>query len=169
MKKSIIILSAVLFIGLLGATAQSSKVGHVNSNDLLELMPEREQAAKDVQAFAQQLEGQLKTMSVEYETKLKEYQSQQALMTDPVRQLKVQEITDLEGRIQQFQQTAQESLAKKENEILKPIIDKAKKAINDVAKEKGYDYILDTGLGMVLYADDSDDILPLVKKKLGLK
>ena len=64
--------------------------------------------------------------------------------------------------------TAQESLAKKENEILKPIIDKAKKAINDVAKEKGYDYILDTGLGMVLYASDSEDILPLVKKKLGL-
>lgn len=168
MKKSIFILSAILMIGVLSVTAQSSKVGHVNSNDLLELMPEREQAAKDVQAFAQQLEGQLRTMSAEYETKLKEYQSQQALMTDPVRQLKIQEITDLENRIQQFQQTAQESLAKKENEILKPIIDKAKKAINDVAKDKGYDYILDTGLGMVLYASDSEDILPLVKKKLGL-
>lgn len=169
MKKSIIILSIFLLAGLLSATAQNSKVGHINSNDLLELMPERDKAAKDVQAFAQQLENQLKTMSAEYETKLKEYQSQQALMTDPVRQLKVQEITDLENRIQQFQQTAQESLAKKENEILKPIIDKAKKAITDVAKEKGYDYILDTGLGMVLYANDSEDILPLVKKKLGLK
>ena len=169
MKKSIVILSAVLLVGLLSATAQNSKVGHVNSNDLLELMPEREQAAKDVQAFAQQIEGQLKTMSAEYETKLKEYQSQQALMTDPRRMDAVQEITDLENRIQQFQQTAQESLAKKENEILKPIIDRAKKAIDDVAKEKGYDYILDTGLGMVLYANDSHDILSLVKKKLGLK
>ena len=169
MKKSIIILSAFLLIGLMSATAQNSKVGHINSNDLLELMPEKEKAAKEVQAFAQQLEAQLKTMSAEYETKLREYQSQQALMTEPVRQLKVQEITDLENRIGQFQQTAQESLAQKENEILKPIIDKAKKAIDEVAKEKGYDYILDTGLGMVLYANDSEDILPLVKKKLGLQ
>jgi len=170
MKKALLIigLAIVTVLGVSNAIAQNSKIGHINSNDLLELMPEKDQAAKDVEAFAKQLENQLKTMSAEYETKLRDYQSQQALMTEPVRQTKIQEITDLEQRIQQFQLTAQESLQKKEGEILKPIIDKAKKAIEDVAKEKGYDYILDTGLGVVLYHKSGDDILPLVKKKLGL-
>ena len=166
--KLIIVGALVTFgFGNLNVTAQS-KIGHINSNDLLEIMPERTKAAADVEAFAKQLEMQLKNMSAEYETKLREYQSQQSLMTEPVRQTKVQEITDLESRIQQFQLTAQESLQKKESEILKPLIDKAKNAINTVAKEKGYDYILDTGLGVVLFFDTGDDILPLVKKKLGL-
>jgi len=165
----LIIVGALMFIGLgnLDVLAQS-KIGHINSNELLESMPERTKAATNVEAFAKQLETQLKNMSAEYETKLREYQSQQALMTEPVRQTKVQEITDLESRIQQFQQTAQESLQKKESEILKPLIEKARNAINAVAKEKGYDYILDTGLGVVLFSDTGDDILPLVKKKLGL-
>ena len=166
--KLIIVGALVTFgFGNLNVTAQS-KIGHINSNDLLEIMPERTKAAADVEAFAKQLEMQLKNMSAEYETKLREYQSQQSLMTEPVRQTKVQEITDLESRIQQFQLTAQESLQKKESEILKPLIDKARNAINTVAKEKGYDYILDTGLGVVLFFDTGDDILPLVKKKLGL-
>lgn len=165
----LIIVGALMTFGLgnLNVSAQS-KIGHINSNNLLELMPERTKAAAEVEAFAKQLESQLKNMSAEYETKLRDYQSQQALMTEPVRQTKVQEITDLESRIQQFQLTAQESLQKKESEILKPLIDKARNAINTVAKEKGYDYILDTGLGVVLYFDTGDDILPLVKQKLGL-
>ena len=168
MKKALIIMMAVTTIGTANIFAQNSKIGHINSNDLLELMPEKAKAAQDVEAFAKQLEGQLKTMSAEYQTKVTEYQNQQALMAEAVKQAKVQEITDLETRIQQFQQNAQASLQQKENEILQPIIEKAKKAIEDVAKEKGYDYILDTGLGVVLFWETGDDILPLVKKKLGL-
>ena len=161
--------SAFIITGETGnAQAQNLKIGHVNSNTLLELMPEKGKATAEIEKFAKQLEDQLKVMSAEYETKMREFQSQQGLMTEPVRQMKVQEITDLENRIQQFQQTAQESLQNKQNEILKPLIDKAKKAIQDVAKEKGYSYILDTGLGAVLYFNESDDILPFVKKKLGL-
>jgi len=168
MKKALIIVMAVATIGTGNIFAQSSKIGHINSNDLLELMPEKAKAAQDVEAFAKQLENQLKTMSAEYQSKVTEYQNQQALMAEAVKQAKVQEITDLETRIQQFQQNAQASLQQKENEILQPIIQKAKKAIEDVAKEKGYDYILDTGLGVVLFWETGDDILPLVKKKLGL-
>jgi outer membrane protein len=168
MKKALIIMVAIATIGSSQILAQNSKIGHINSNDLLELMPEKAKAAQDVEAFAKQLESQLKTMSAEYQNKVTEYQNQQALMAEAVKQAKVQEITDLETRIQQFQQNAQASLQQKENEILQPIIQKAKKAIEDVAKEKGFDYILDTGLGVVLYWETGEDILPLVKKKLAL-
>ena len=67
------------------------------------------------------------------------------------------------------QKNAQEQLQNREAELLKPIIDRAKKAIEDVAKEGGYTYILDAGTAAILYSQDSDDIMPLVKKKLGLK
>ena len=68
-----------------------------------------------------------------------------------------------------FQQTAQESIQKKKEEIYGPILKKAEDAIKEIAKEKSYSYIFDTSLGTVIYAQDSDNILALVKAKLGLK
>ena len=168
MKKTLLLLIAVALLGTVTVMGQNSKIGHINSNELLELMPAKAAAAKQVEQHAKQLEDQLRAMSAEYQGKVSEYQGQQALMAEAVKQTKIKEISDLETRIQQFQLSAQEELQKKEAEVLQPIIDKAKKAIDDVAKEKGYDYILDTGLGVVLYSNTGDNILPLVKKKLGL-
>ncbi|HVA98516.1 MAG TPA: OmpH family outer membrane protein, partial [Bacteroidia bacterium] len=75
---------------------------------------------------------------------------------------------DLNQRIQDFQTQAQQDIQKKNDELTKPVYDKAKKAIDEVAKEKGYKYVLDTSTGVVLYSEPSDDILDLVKKKLGI-
>ena len=44
----------------------------------------------------------------------------------------------------------------------------AKKSVEEVAKENGYKYVIDSSQGMLLYADASDDIMALVKKKMGL-
>ncbi len=60
-------------------------------------------------------------------------------------------------------------IKKKEQELLTPLINKAREAINEVAKENGYKYIFDSSLGVILFTDDTDDILPLVKKKLNIK
>ena len=78
------------------------------------------------------------------------------------------EIMDLQQRIQSFQASAQEQLQMKEQDLLQPIIDKAKKAIEDVAKENGYTYIFDSGLGVLLYMPEGDDVKALVKTKLGI-
>jgi len=83
---------------------------------------------------------------------------------------KMECLTDLEKRISDFQTNAQNDLQKKQDELLNPIIEKAKNAINEVAKENGYTYILDSSVGgVVLYTVSNDDILPLVKKKLGIQ
>ena len=145
-----------------------NKMGHINSNDLLVMIPERKQAETTLQDYAKQLEDQLKTMSGEYDAKVQEYQSKEATMTDIVKQDKVKEIGNLEQRIKDFQAKAQDDLQKKEAELLKPIIDKAKKAIEDVAKEGGYRYVFDTSSGVILYMEESDNIMNQVKKKLGL-
>jgi outer membrane protein len=155
---------------LLNVHAQGKlKIGHINSNDLLMVMPERAAAEKALQQEAQKLEEQLKVMTTEYQNKVADFQANAATMSELIKQTKAQEIGDLEKRIQEFQASAQETLQKKEQELLEPIIEKARKAIEDVAKENGYTYILDTGTGAVLYQPESDDILPLVKQKLGIQ
>ena len=80
-----------------------------------------------------------------------------------------EELQDLQARIESFQQKAQDDLVAKEQLLLQPIIDRAKELIAEVAKEKGYSYVFDTGQGGILYFEDSDDILPDVKKKLGIE
>lgn len=149
-------------------SAFAQKTGYVNLNDLLLLMPERKKAETDIQEYAKQLDGQMKTMSGEYESKVSEYQSKESLMTEPVKLDKQKEIADLEERIKNFQQTAQESLQKKQNELLEPMLKKAKKAIEEVAKENSIKQVFDTSSGLVLYFDSSEDIMGLVKKKLGI-
>ena len=75
----------------------------------------------------------------------------------------------MRARIEESQSNAQKLLEERQEALLKPIVDRAKKAIEEVGKENGYTYIFDSGIGTVLYSQDSDDIMPLVKKKLGLK
>ncbi len=145
------------------------KVGHINSNDLLTAMPERTAVQKELEDYANQLKITLDAMRKEYETKVAEFQGKQDVMTDIIKNNKIKEITDLEKRITEFQQTAEADIQKKEQSLLQPIIDKAKNAINEVAKEGSFTYILDSSVGVVLYSVEGDDILPAVKKKLGLE
>ena len=107
-------------------------------------------------------------MTAEYQQSIQDYQSNESTYTDLVKQDKISEITNLEQRIQSFQQNAQESLAAKEQELITPILDKARNAIEEVAKEGNFTYIFDASTGNILYAAESENILPLVKAKLEL-
>ena len=151
----------------LNSVAQN-KFGYIDSQELLLLMPERKTAETAVQEFAKSLEAQLGSMTAEYQERVQEYQANEATFSDLVKQDKVAEITGLEERIQTFQQNAQQSLQEKEQELLEPILSKARKAIEDVATEGGFTYIFDKSQGSILYAKDSENVLGLVKKKLKL-
>ncbi|PCJ28156.1 MAG: hypothetical protein COA97_02450 [Flavobacteriales bacterium] len=165
-------ITLLMFVVMLSTTTmaqKSQKTGYINSNDLLTAMPERTTVQKEIEDYANQLKVTLDAMSKEYEMKVGEFQSKQDVMTDIIKDVKIKEITDLEKRIKEFQQTAEADLQRKEQELLQPIIDKAKTAIIDVAKENGYTEITDTSTGVTLYHDEKFDILPLVKKKLGIE
>jgi outer membrane protein len=90
-------------------------------------------------------------------------------MAEPVKQAKAKELEDLESRIVRFQEDAEASVQKKQQELLAPITSKVEEAIKAVAKEKGYAYIFNMSQGVILYAQESDDVTPLIKTKLGLK
>ena len=145
------------------------QIGHINSNDLMQIMPGRDSAQTILQQEVAGLEEQLKSMQSEMEKRYNEYMEKQSGWTELIRNTKQRELQDMGTRIQEFQENAQKQLQQREQDLLKPIIDRAKKAISDVAAEGGYTYILDSGSAGVLYSQDSDDIMPLVKKKLGLK
>lgn len=170
MKKTLIVMAACLFAFGGSAVAQKNvKLGHINSNDLMQIMPGRDSAQTVLQAEVQELETTLKSMQGEMEKRYNEYMEGQSGWTELIRNTKQREIQDMGARIQEFQENAQKQLQEREQTLLKPIIDRAKKAIEDVAREGGYTYILDAGTAAVLYSQDSDDIMPMVKKKLGLK
>ena len=148
----------------------AQKIGHINSNDLLLAMPERATIETEIQNHAKQLETQLLTMQRELETKYQDFQGKEALMTESIREDKIKELTSLEQRLKEFQESAQADLQKKEQSLTEPLITKAKNAIESVGKENGFTYILDSGIGFILYTDpNAEDIMPLVKVKLGLE
>ena len=164
--KKILILS-ILCLFAVNSYSQN-KLGYIDSQELLLLMPERKTAEEEVQTFAKSLESQLQAMTAEYQQSVQEYQSNESTYTDLVKQDKVTEITGVEQRIQSFQQNAQQALQAKEQELLEPILQKARTAIEDVASEGNYTYIFDKSVGSILFAKESENILQLVKKKLNL-
>ncbi len=171
MKKLLFVFLAVFtLMSFNQADAQVKiKLGHIDSNELMAMMPGRDSAQKVLEAFAKDLEDQLTIMSNEFDTKYAEYLENADKWIEVVRQAKEQELVDLKSRIEKFQETAKNMLAQEEAKLVQPLIDKAKKAIEDVAVEKGYTYIFDTGVGALLYYQDSDDIMPFVKAKLGIQ
>lgn len=152
-----------------GGFAQKQKYGYINSDELMKIMPGADTAVAKYQSYAQSLDTILMTMQQELNSKYESFNNNQAKMSDLIKQTKTKELQDLQDRIKSFQTSAQEDLQKKQNELLQPIIDKAKNAIEKVAKANGYTLIIDSRQGILLYAAASEDILPLVKKELGIK
>ncbi|MBP9151557.1 MAG: OmpH family outer membrane protein [Flavobacteriales bacterium] len=165
MKKILVVIIALV---VAVPTFAQQKFGHIDSAALLELMPEKAKAEKDLEGFAKEFQTALEAMGKEYETKVASFQQTEKDMIPTVRNTKVREISELERRIQEFQQQAQDEIAKKEQEVLTPIIDKARKAIDEVAVAKNYTYVFDSSVGVLLYAKDTEDIMVDVKVKLGL-
>jgi len=173
MKRSISIAVIILVIALVGqkATAQSLKFGHINSDELIQAMPEYDSATVKLQKYQKELVNALELMQVELNTKNEAYQKESKTLSDIVKQTKEQELLDMQKRIQDFQSNAQQQLQNKQSEVFQPIYVKVDKAIKDVGKENGFFYIFDVAKGALLYFDEtkSTNVMPLVKTKLGLK
>ena len=169
MKKSLIVLIVAMAAMCGTSFAQKNiKLGHISSVDLMQIMPGRDSAQNVLQKEVTEMEDQMKAMQEELEKRYNNYQEKQAGWSDLIRQSEQKAIQDMDNRIKEFSQNAQMQLQARQEQLLQPLIDRAKSAIEAVAKEHGYTYIFDSGTGSLLYQQDSDDIMPLVKKKLGI-
>lgn len=145
---------------------KAQKIAHISLDSLITTMSESKTAQEVAQKYLKDLENQVATMDTELQTKYADYMKNKDSYSALVASTKETELQDLNKRIEDFKGQAQQDYQRKYGELSKPIYDKAKKAIDLVAKENSYKYVLDTSTGGVLYSESSDDILPLVKKKL---
>lgn len=168
MKKVLKLTLAVVCV-MFSTSLFAQKIGRINSQDVVVNMAEFKEAQTQIEALAKDLQAQAETIQVEMNNKLQEYQKGAETMTDAVRQLKEKELNDLNTRLQEFNQIAQQELQKKEQELMEPIIKKANEAISEVAKAGGYTVIMESG--SMVYFDEANvkDISPEVKAKLGIK
>ena len=170
MKKGfIVVLIALLAFGGSAMAQKNIKLGHINSNDLMQIMPGRDTAMALLQKEVEDLQAEMEAMKKEYETRVNDYLAKKDQLSELIRKTKESDIQAMGARIEEFQANAQKLLEERQEALLKPIVDRAKAAIEEVGKENGYTCIFDAGVGAVLYSQDSDDVMPLVKKKLGLK
>lgn len=160
-KTALVILALGLF-----TFAQAQKIAHLSLDSLVTLMPETKTAKDAAQNYLKDLEKTVGSMENELQTKYNDYLANEATMSQLVKNTKQEELQSLQRRIEDFKMQAQQDYQKKYGELTAPIMEKAKKAIEAVAKEQGYKYVLDTSIGGVLYSEPSEDITSAVKKKL---
>jgi outer membrane protein len=170
MKNLFKILAIVVLIAVAANTnaQKATKIGHIEFGKLLEQMPGQDTVKSVMEKYVQSLQGELQTMQSELELKGTDYQKNAATMSSIIKATKEKEITDLQGRIEAFQQSAQQDITDKQTALITPFVDKAKQAIKDVAKEGGFSYIINAVEDILLYSDGGEDVMPLVKKKLGI-
>ena len=171
MKKTIVVLLAFCVSLTVSLNAQTKlKLGHMNTGEVMKVMPGIDTIQTNLISFQNQLKTEYEQMMMEYQKKAEIIQNTGATMSPSVLQIKTQELKDMETRITEFAKAAEEDVQDRYAELLQPFQEKLLKAINDVAKDQGYTYILDsTQGGALLYSENSDDIAPLVKKKLGIQ
>lgn len=146
------------------------KIGHLNTASLLQIMPGRDSAQLALEQFAMALQNDLMEFQQEFQKKVEEYQRNEADMPRLMKEHRREELIQMEERIRRYQENAQKELQEKEQELLQPLLERAQNAIDQVAEEGGFTYILDTSSGAVVFVSDKgEDILPKVKEKLGLE
>ncbi len=142
----------------------AQKSGHIDYNKLIQAMPETKAAAEELKKTQTSLNAKLTDMQKELQAK-----SQAPKETnEALAKAQEEEISALNARISSFQQTANEQIQKEQNKLFTPIVEKAKKALAEVAKSQGLRYVYEVN-DLLYYSDDSVDLMKPVKEKLGIK
>jgi len=165
MKK--IILAAVMALGIFHLSAQN-KMGYIDTQELISLMPETGKADSTLKEYQQSLAQQGQDMGKEADEKTDKFVKDSINMNASTKDIKRKEILELYQKAQNWQQTAQEMYNQKAQSLIIPIRAKAMEAIKAVAKENGYGYVFDVSTGSLLVMPPGDELLPLVKRKLGI-
>ncbi len=168
--KNILKLSLMLVLLLSSGNLMAQKLGHIDSSTLLSMMPEAKAAEKSLEVFSNQLNSQLETMVTKVQNEYKDFmdKANKGLVTPNEMTQQEQYFATKQEEIGKFQAEAEGKIMKKRESEFGPILKTAEEAIKAVAADGGYTYIFDTSLGVLLYAQPSDDITALVKQRMGI-
>ena len=163
--KRIFIIAAMALMTL---SASAQKIGRVNFSELVQLMPEADEARATLQAISKEADETLQSMYEEYQTKMNQYQQKQATWTPAIKESKEKELMEIQNRLQESQQTFQQEIQQKQNELMAPIYEKAQNTIKELAKGQALTAVFDAS--SALYFDEATtvDLTPAARKALNI-
>ncbi|MBQ8423994.1 MAG: OmpH family outer membrane protein [Coprobacter sp.] len=165
-KKLLLIAIVALPLSL---SAQTLKFGTVNTVEIFNIMPEKATAEKQLEALSKQYEGEFMKMQEEFQTKYKDFVNAQDSLPENIKQRRMQEIQEMQQRIQNFREVAASDLEEQQNKMIAPLQEKISAAVKAVGDENGFTFIFDLSIPSVLYSGgQAIDATPLVKAKMGL-
>jgi outer membrane protein len=168
------LLLSLLFLSLLSPVYAADgvlKIGYVNLDYVVNMLPESQRVEADLKAFELQLRKQLEAKAGEFEQKYQSFQKEQPNMTVAVKNQKEQELHQLHSQIEQLRLESQNSIIDKQLALVKPIYEKVQKIIETVAKENKYTYVFNSnagGVAIMLYGQEQYDLSDVVLKRLGV-
>ena len=148
--------TTILFLVISSVNFAQSKVAHIDSQALISEMPEVLEAQAQIEKLQKTYQSEIEASMKEYQTKLQTYSADAQNQTEVTNQARQKELQGMEQNIQQ-----------KQADLLRPLIEKARAAIQKVAREQGFDYVIDATPGGALILSDGKDLLADVKKELG--
>ncbi|MEJ7626651.1 MAG: OmpH family outer membrane protein [Ferruginibacter sp.] len=164
MKK--LFVASAMALCVFGASAQT-KIGYINTEELIGQMPEAVKIDNELKEFQASLAQQGQDMMKDLGDKDSIFVKDSAKLSQTMKDIKRAELIKLYQEVQGWNQQAQDAYQVKAQEKIMPLRAKAQEAINAAAKENGYIYVLDSN--SILVGPPGDNILPMVKRKLGIK
>ena len=159
--------SSILLMFVSFTVTAQSKVAHIDSQALISEMPEVKEAQAQLEKLQKTYSTEIDASMKEYQTKLQTYSADAQNQTEVTNKARQKELAGMEQNIQQYQQTASQDIQKKQADLLRPLIEKARAAIQKVARAQGFDYVIDGTQGGSLILADGKDLMEDVKKELG--
>ncbi len=158
----------VAAMAILSTAAFAQKFAHVSLNEVTLLMPEYLEAQKTMMASSKETQETYQAMVDEFNTKYSAYQQKASTWTATIRESKEKELSDMQQRIQEFQQSASQELEAQQNQLMTPIQQKALETVQKIAKDGGFIYVFDAST--LIYKDDTQsvDLTPAAKKALNI-
>lgn len=158
-----LVIAVIAFLGTQTMIAQA-KVAHVDVNELMTKMPAMLDAQSQLKKLSETYDKEYKTLVDEYQAKIKKYDAEATTVSEAINQTRQTEVQDMIKRINDYKETAQSDLQKKEGDLMKPLLEKVKASISKVGKAKGYQYVLNASDLLLV---DGPDLTADVKKDLG--
>ncbi len=161
-----LLLIAVFTLGV-GGVANAQKMGHIDFEKLVAEMPATKKLKLDIEKLGKTYQDEVEDMAKKLDAKMKKYTQEQNAQTKEINEIRAKEVQQENQRYEQLRQTAYQDMQQKQADGLKPIVEKAQKAIEEVAAEKGIVYVLDASMGKGLLVKKGEDLYNAVKAKLG--
>ena len=161
-----LLLIAVFTLGL-NSIANAQKIGHIDFEKLIAEMPETKTLKLDMEKLGKTYQDEIEGMQKELESTQQKYIAESNTQTQETNDKRAQELQTQNAKLEQARRFAYQDMQKKQNDGLQPIIEKAQKAIDEVAAAKSVLYVLDASVGKGLLVKKGQDLFDAVKTKLG--